>query len=78
MDRIAACGLVSPGSIPGRDNFFYIIEDKISLSIWRRQEKLILVIEKCKLVTEKCKLISLVSPWRLAKAENRSRKIGEI
>ena len=74
MDRIPACGPVSPGSIPGRDNFFYIIEGKISLSIWRRQEKLILVIEKCKLVIEKLKLANLVCPRRLAKAENRTKK----
>ena len=67
-----------PGSIPGRDNFFYIIEDKISLSLWRRQEKLKLVTEKCKTVTEKPKQVNLDSPSHHENPENRARKMGEM
>ena len=76
MDRIAACGLVGPCSnlCSAKVYFFSKIEVKISLSLWRRQEKLILVTEKCKLVTEKLKLVNLVCPRRLAKAENRAKK----
>ena len=53
---------------------FFLIEYKISISLWRRQEKLKLVTEKLKLVTEKCKLANLVSPRRFEKLENSGRK----
>ena len=62
VDRIPACGPVSPGSIPGRDNFFYIIEDKISLSLWRRQEKVQISDRKMQISNRKTQISNLSFP----------------